>query len=133
MSDKIFLRASKAKLRFNTAAGMLSAEDLWDLPLISKNSVSLDGVYKNINRELKADDEESLVATPTPESTVARLQRDIVKAVYDVRMADKEAAEGRAAKAERKRKLLELKANKVGEADAEMSEEDIDKELAELG
>ena len=35
----MFTKASRLKLRFQSPAGLLSSEDLWDLPLTS-NSVS---------------------------------------------------------------------------------------------
>lgn len=35
----IFEQASRQKLRFETSAGKLSIEDLWDLPLTSNNNL----------------------------------------------------------------------------------------------
>ena len=52
MSD-IFERATRKKLRLSSAVGFISAEQLWDLPLLSgKNSANLDDVARAASAEL---------------------------------------------------------------------------------
>ena len=49
----MFEKASRLKLRFSTSIGMLSAEDLWDLPLSSRNgTANLDDVARNLDVDL---------------------------------------------------------------------------------
>ena len=61
MKERMFERASKLKLRFNTEKGMVTTEDLWDLPLLQRNAVDLDSLAKNLNKAVKESGEESFV------------------------------------------------------------------------
>lgn len=78
--------ASRLKLRFETAVGMISVEDLWSLPLTSNSKVSLDSLAVALNKELKGS-EESFV-TSTKKDEVLKLKFDIVKHVIDVRIEE---------------------------------------------
>lgn len=131
----IFERASRAKLRFASSVGDLTAEQLWDLPLTAKQDrPNLDSVARAVSRELKSLDEDSFVnVTPDPRKADLELRLDILKRVIEAKQADKAAAESRAANAERKRKLLDALAAKDDQALAGMSREDIQAEIAKLG
>ena len=50
----MFEKASRMKLRFNTQRGVLSVEDLWDLPLIQ-----LDNIAIALNKKLQESKTES--------------------------------------------------------------------------
>ena len=68
----MFEQASRLKLRFTTARGSLSVEDLWDLPLTSTTGKpNLDDIAKSLNRELRATSEETSFVEPnaTPRKT----------------------------------------------------------------
>ena len=59
----MFEKATRRKLRFTSAAGLLSTEDLWDLPLTSATGkANLDDIAKALNRRLKDAEEVSFVA-----------------------------------------------------------------------
>jgi hypothetical protein len=49
----IFEQATRRAIRFESAKGDLSVEQLWDLPLQSRNQFDLDTVAKTVNRQLK--------------------------------------------------------------------------------
>jgi hypothetical protein len=85
-TTNIFEIASRQKLRFETAVGMISTEDLWSLPLTSNSKVSLDSLAVALNKELKGS-EESFV-TSTKKDEVLKLKFDLVKHVIDVRMEE---------------------------------------------
>lgn len=129
----IFEIASRKKLRFESARGELTTEQLWDLPLQAKNQFDLDNVAKTANANLKAVTEDSFVATNSnPAKADCELRLEIVKHVIAVRLAENKAAAERTAKAEKRQKLLAALAAKEEQAITGMSKEDIEKELAAL-
>ena len=135
----MFEKASRAKLRFETALGALSVEDLWDLPLLSdkrRNGVCLDGLAQALSRELKESDVESFVLKqPTAESAPRRklqLAFDVVKHVIDVRLAEQTAAENAEKARQKKQKIMEIIAGKEDEALKGSSVEELRTLLASL-
>lgn len=133
MSD-LFERASKKKLRFDTCRGFATTEDLWDMPLTEENprivlnipqDFSLDAVAKKLNRQLKQAEEESFVKPHTTASTDLSLALDIVKRVIDVKLANIEAQEKRAATTAKRNKILEILASKEDEGLREKSTEEL--------
>jgi len=127
----MFEKASKQKLRFVTTVGTLTTEDLWDLPLTSHVGISLDNIAKELNRAIKADDEDSFVTKKTNSNTRLNLQFDIVKHIIEVKLEEAEASKNRKAKAEKKQKILSLIDDKENDALAAMSKEDLMKMLDE--
>lgn len=129
----IFERASRAKLRFESAVGLLSTEDLWDLDLTARKGASLDTLARGVFSELKGIEEVSFVETkPNVRKTELELKLDILKHVIEAKKTAIKAAETRAANAARRERLLAAKADKEAGKIAEMSMEDIDRELASL-
>lgn len=133
--EDIFEKASRRKMRFDTAAGQLTAEDLWDMPLSTRSSrptANLDDLARALHKQLKAGDDVSFVHKDRKSDDRVQLAFDIVKHVIDVRLAEVEAAEQREAKAQKKQFLLGILADKQGEAYKAMSPEDLQKAIAEL-
>ena len=126
MSMNIFEQASREALRFSSAKGALSVEDLWHLPLTSARGVSLDGLAKEQNRLLKQAEEESFV-TPkktTKEDRVARLKLDVLKHIIAVKLEERDAAEKAQQRAEQRRALEEaLEDTKLNELKSKTREE----------
>lgn len=129
-TPSLFELATRQRLRFDSPRGKLSVEDLWDLPLTGP--VSLDAVAKQANREVKASEEESFVTDTSSVNDVATQKLNVVKHIIAVRKNDLALRQAAAEKAERKRKLLDLLAQKDDEKDASLSREDILKELESL-
>lgn len=111
----MFEQASRLKLRFDSPKGMLTVEDLWDLPLTSARGANLNDVAKSINRELKAAGEEEFVNPPTAPDESIQLGLNIVKHIISVKQAENEAARAAAARREQKARLLEIIAHKQDE------------------
>lgn len=130
----IFERASRAKLRFATAIGELTAEQLWDLPLaVRGDRPDLDKIARAVHFELKGLDEVSFVDTkPDPRKVDLELRFDILKHIIDSKKTDAAAAQTAAQNAEFKRKLLDALAAKEGEELSKLSADDLKKKLAEL-
>jgi signal recognition particle subunit SEC65 len=114
----MFEQASRAKLRFATPQGNLTAEDLWDLPLTSAspNKANLNNIAKGISRQLKAETEEDFVNPRSPINASLQLALEIVKYVIQVRQAENEANRLAAEKREKKARLLDLIARKQDQA-----------------
>lgn len=115
----MFEKASRLKLRFGTARGSLTVEDLWDLPLTSTvGKPNLDDIAKSLNREIRASAEETSFVEPTgpTHSTELQLAFDIVKHIIEVKVAERTKANDAAKKRETKQKILEIIAAKQDEA-----------------
>ncbi len=110
MEGNVFEMATRAHLRFETKRGNLTTEDLWELPLTSKDGFDLDAVARTANAGLRQAQEESFVAVrKNPARARLELALETVKAVIAWRQAANEAAQQRAAKqAERERLLRAL-------------------------
>lgn len=126
----LFELATRQKLRFASPKGLLTTEDLWDLPMTG--NTSLDTVSKLANRDVKVSAEESFVVDATPVNDIAVLKLDVLKHIIAVRKAEQAARMAAQEKADRRRKLLDLLAEKDNEKDAAMTREEILKELESL-
>lgn len=85
----IYQQAAVKKIRFESARGQLTVEQLFDLPLVSKSGFDLDSVAKAANSTLKAMAEESFVQpAATPGRADAELRLELVKDVIAYRMAE---------------------------------------------
>ena len=123
----MFEKASRLKLRFATKRGNVSTEDLWDLPL-----TQLDVIYQDLHKQAEKEDTVSLINKPAKVNDRTQLSLDIVKRVYEVRVAEAEARKNAEASAAEKQKLLALLAEKDDEALKGMSREELQKKIDEL-
>lgn len=100
-----FETATRKQYRYPSCKGMITTEDLWQLPLTSKSGFDLDSVAKAINADLKARAEESFVTTSAdPRKGVLQDMLAIVVHVIGVKQAENETARSLATrKAERDR------------------------------
>lgn len=127
MVENIFEYATRNKVRFSFR-GMISVEDLWDLSL-----TNLDSIYKELNKQSKQSEEESLLNIKTQEDELLNVQIEIVKHIVSVKLAEKEAREKASAKKAQKQKIMSIIAEKQDEALQNSSIDDLQKMLDELG
>ena len=125
--SEMFEVAVRNKFRF-PYKGVISVEELYDLPL-----TALDNVFKTLNAEAKKSEEESLLHTKSKADEELALKINIVKHIVSVKLKEKEDRENARAKKEMKQRLLEIKAKREDAALENMSDEDLNKMLAELG
>ncbi len=129
----IFEQAVKKKVRFPSHAGELTLEQLYDLPLVHKSPMCLDAIAQGVSIELESLGKHSFVSvTPDPRRGDLELKLDLVKHVIADKIAAREAAERRAANAEKRRKLLDAYAAKDEEELRGKSKEELLKELEAL-
>ena len=132
---EMFAFATKKKIRFETSKGLLSVEDLWDLPLTSDNGrPNLDDIAKGIYKAMKEGEEVSFVksnAASNAAFNVLKTKFDIVKYIIDVKLAEAEAAKKAKEIKARNQRILGLIAQKEDEALASKSKEELLAMLAE--
>ena len=114
--EKLFETAIRNKYRF-FYRGVITYEDLWDLDV-----KALDAIYKALMLEKKNSETESLIAQ-TVENTNLNNKIEIVKYVFNSKVAEAKAAEQKAENAAKKQKILAILARKQ---DAELENKSIE-------
>lgn len=113
----MFEKAIKQKLRFDSNRGQLTTEDLWDLPLTSRNSFDLDTIAKAVNSKIKEAQEESFVKVRSnPAQDKLTLQLDILKYIIADKMQEAETKVTTVARQQQRQKLEEVLASKQDDA-----------------
>lgn len=130
----IFERALRRKLRFPSLRGPLSVEQLWDLPLTSREGFDMDTVAKTFNAALKAETEESFVTVTKPNKAKvdAELGLEICKYVINVKQTEAKAAEQRAMRRQERDRLIAVLGRKQDAATEAQSIEEIRQRLTQL-
>lgn len=126
-NNELFINATRLNYQF-PFRGMINVIDLWDLSL-----TNLDSVFKTLNAEVKKSEEESLLNTKSKEDEEISNKIEIVKYIVSVKLDEKKKREDAKKNAEMRQRLLEIKAKRQDAALENMSDEDLDKALAELG
>lgn len=121
----LFEIAAREKYRF-PYKGQISVEDLWDL-----SPAQLDTIYKILNKSLKVQGEDSLLTEGGADPTVSNMI-EIVKHIFAVKQDEAKARKAAAENAEKKRRIMDIIAQKQDEALLNMSEADLQKMLSEL-
>jgi len=132
--SNVFEIATREKLRFDTSRGQVTVEDLWDMPLQGKNQddFSLDEIAIALDKAIKEGGHTSFVSKKTRSTKILEIKLEVVKTIIEYNLQKIEDSKNRLDKKAKKEKLLALKAKKQDAALEELSEEDIDKQLAEL-
>lgn len=125
-NNELFINATRENYQF-PFRGMINVIDLWDLSL-----TNLDSVFKTLNAEVKKSEEESLLNTKSKEDEEISNKIEIVKYIVGVKLDEKKKREDAKKNAEMRQRLLEIKAKRQDAALENMSDEDLDKALAEL-
>ena len=125
-NNELFINATRNNYQF-PFRGMINVIDLWDLSL-----TNLDSVFKTLNAEVKKSEEESLLNTKSKEDEEISNKIEIVKYIVSVKLDEKKKREDAKKNAEMKQRLLEIKAKRQDAALENMSDEELDKALAEL-
>lgn len=128
MSNALFLKASRKKLRFSVKQGFLSTEDLWDLSL-----PALDAIAVGLDEVVQKQGRKSFIATTkTAEQNDDSLRFEIVKQVIDIRLAEEAARKARAQTNSQKSFLKELLEKKRVAALEGLSAEEIQAQIDQL-
>ena len=129
----IFEQATRAKIRFSTPVGMLSVEDLWDLPLTSPRArANLDDVARLLDAELKSTSSVSFVNDVSEVNAKTKLMFDVVIHVINTKVAEAKAAKSAADVREKKQKIMAIIERKQEESLSAASIDDLQQMLASL-
>lgn len=126
-TNRAFELASRCKTRFVCNKGRLSVEDLWDLRLDD-----LDNIFKALNRQAKAAQEESLLGPKTRESSELDLQITIVKHIVMVKLMEIAEKESLTRKKAQRDQILKVLADKQNESLASKTIEQLTEMLDKL-
>lgn len=129
--EKLFVEATRAKYRFESKVGLVTVEDLWNLPLTSTTKANLDDIAIKLSRELKATDE-SFVVQKSNKNTELENKLEIVKYVIQVRQEENAAKLAETQKAAQRERLMELIAKKEGESLEALSLDELKAMVASL-
>jgi len=131
--NNIFEYATRNKLRFASIRGELTVEQLWDVPLRSRDDFNLNTIAKAANKALKETSEESFVETAkTAAHTRCEAAMETVKYIIDIKLVEEQVAKTRAEKKQEKEKLLGILAEKQAGKLSELSEKELQKRIAAL-
>lgn len=130
----LFLLATRSKYRFPSTRAELTVEQLWDVPLRSKDDFNLDKIAKGISRDLESASEKSFVpeTTRNPAKKVQENKLEIVKQVIAIKLDDEETAKTKADNKVEKEKLLRILAEKQDGELSDLSVKELQKRIDAL-
>ncbi len=119
----MFEKVTRLKLRFATAIGAISVEDVWDLPLVAKikGRADLNTLAKALSKEVREAEEEDFVGTKTKGTSETQLKFDVVKYIIGVKLAEEKIALDSAKKREQRRLVADIIAQKENQQLADKS------------
>ena len=125
-TEKMFETAVRNKYRYSYK-GIITTEDLWDLPL-----TGLDSIYKALNKQVRQSQEDSLLEVKSKENETLEMQIEIVKYIVSVKQQEAEARVAQKENAEKRRRIMEIMADKQDEELKNKSMADLQKILDSL-
>jgi hypothetical protein len=134
VATNIFEYAARNKIRFQSSRGELTVEQLWDVPLRSRDDLNLNAVAKAANKAWKDISEESFVETArTHEHTRRETALEIVKYIIDAKLNEEETAKKRTENRLERGKLLAILAEKQAGKLSDLSEKELQRRISALG
>ena len=128
----MFENATRKKYRYATVRGLVTTEDLWDLPLTSSTKMNLDTVAQGIYDELEKASEKSFVKKVSRGSKIWEDKLEIIKHIIDVKLKELEDKETALVKKEQKELLMTVIAEKEVDELKGKSVKELKKELGKL-
>lgn len=124
----MYRKASRMRIRFATAKGNLTVEDLWDmsLPALDKIAIALD-------EELAKSPKKSFISVSTPSNEILEVKFNIVKDIIETKLLEKKEVDEVKKKHAEKQRLLEVLSKKEEESLENLSVEELKERIAKLG
>lgn len=121
--DTLFEKAVRGKYRF-PFKGMITVEDLWDLSL-----PGLDSVFKQLNKQKKVNEEESLLAVKSEADIELENKIQIVRYIVECKQNEAMAKLVEKENKAHNQKILEIIERKQNKELENMSIEELQKQL----
>ena len=130
----MFEQATRMKFRFPSCKGELSVEQLWDVPLRSRDDFNLNNIARGISRELEASKEENFVdvAKTNPTKDLLQSKFNVVKRVIDVKLDEEKEREKEADRKKELGVLLQALAEKKQGELSDLSVKELEKRIKAL-
>lgn len=126
MSTPNFELAVKLKVRFATSRGDASLEQLYDMPLTSRNGFDLDTTARSVYQELKSIDDVSFVSTvPNRAKDLLQLKLDLITHVIASKLEENARILKASKNREERQKLLGILNQKQEEELTSLSADEI--------
>ena len=129
--NALFIKATRQGWRYPSVKGQINTEQLWQLPLQNRDGFDLDSVAKAVNAEVKQQEEESFV-TPAKTDDTIRQKLELVRYVISTKIAERDAETNAKARADERRRILEILDKKANAALEAAPEDELRKRLAAL-
>lgn len=128
----LFEKAARYQWRFNSSHGALTVEQLWQLPL--SGELSLDAIAVELYGQAATDTRISFVNDVSKDAAaeLAGNKLELVKRVIEVKLQEQEARVASVERAEKRKKLIALLADKEDQALQKMTEKQILRALEDL-
>lgn len=125
-TQNLFEQAVRIKARW-AYKGSLSVEDLWDLAV-----GELDTIFQSHNAQLKLSQQESLLQKPNREDEILSLKVEIVRHIVGVKLEEQEARLQAAENRAKRRRILDVLAQKQDEGLLSKTETELQEMLEAL-
>lgn len=131
---KTYDTITRNKVRFPSIRGPISAEQVWDVPLIAKDGFSLDDIAKEVNGRIKECSVESFVTDniESREKTVLDAMLTFLKHVIATKIDERDKALDSRRKSEQAQTLMAAIHRKETSELDNLSVEELKKRLADL-
>lgn len=134
MSTNIFLQATRTRLRFPSVVGLLTVEDVWDLPLTTQSASkpSIENIGSALLARQAAFQNGSILRAPTrtKEQTEVDLAVEVIRTIAQIRQDEADAKTLAAARSSERERLKAIIAEREVK---EASVDDLKARLAALG
>lgn len=84
---ELFAKATQKGLTFKTVKGLVSVQELWKMPLTSSNEFNLDVVSRDVLKQVRSSQEDSLVTQNTV-STDDEIRLDVLKYIIEFKKGE---------------------------------------------
>lgn len=130
MSKNIYKKALLNRVRFSTNVGLLTLEEVMDLPLTSKSGLSVDSLAVDLVNKLKNENKEIVSLVNEDKEDIERyvdeLKLEVLKDIIEYKKALIEEKRKAQAENSEKRRIMEALARKKEDKYNDMSIEELE-------